>query len=171
MCESGKCRVDGGRPLQELLLTAILHNRSLRSPLFLYLICSIPLFIHLFLFATLASVCPYGGHAFHFKPSCILQFVVVFSHQSWRSLGFWSSNSVLLHLCVIYMMCQIGKTKKARKITERNSEGGILVRDGPFSPPQPVQHIAFFELSVQLELFETSEWHLYNYLIFNIINI
>ncbi|XP_067249920.1 glycerol-3-phosphate acyltransferase 2, mitochondrial [Chanodichthys erythropterus] len=27
MCESGKCRVDGGRPLQELLLTAILHNR------------------------------------------------------------------------------------------------------------------------------------------------
>ncbi|XP_042585960.1 glycerol-3-phosphate acyltransferase 2, mitochondrial isoform X2 [Cyprinus carpio] len=27
MCESGKCRVDGGRPLQDLLLTAILHDR------------------------------------------------------------------------------------------------------------------------------------------------
>ncbi|CAM4715058.1 unnamed protein product [Leuciscus chuanchicus] len=27
MCESGRCRVDGGRPLQELLLTAILNNR------------------------------------------------------------------------------------------------------------------------------------------------
>uniref|UniRef100_A0A671Q7U8 Glycerol-3-phosphate acyltransferase 2, mitochondrial n=1 Tax=Sinocyclocheilus anshuiensis TaxID=1608454 RepID=A0A671Q7U8_9TELE len=27
MCESGKCRVDGGRPLQELLLTAILQDR------------------------------------------------------------------------------------------------------------------------------------------------
>lgn len=31
MCESGKCRVDGGRPLQDLLLTAILHDRSLQS--------------------------------------------------------------------------------------------------------------------------------------------
>ncbi|XP_073765665.1 glycerol-3-phosphate acyltransferase 2, mitochondrial isoform X6 [Danio rerio] len=27
MCESGKCRVDGGRPLQDLLMTAIVHNR------------------------------------------------------------------------------------------------------------------------------------------------
>ncbi|KAA0713804.1 Glycerol-3-phosphate acyltransferase 1, mitochondrial [Triplophysa tibetana] len=27
MCESGKCRVDGGRPLQELLLSAVLHER------------------------------------------------------------------------------------------------------------------------------------------------
>uniref|UniRef100_A0A8C2J7W0 Glycerol-3-phosphate acyltransferase 2, mitochondrial n=1 Tax=Cyprinus carpio TaxID=7962 RepID=A0A8C2J7W0_CYPCA len=27
MCESGKCRVDGGRPLQDLLLTAVLHDR------------------------------------------------------------------------------------------------------------------------------------------------
>ncbi|XP_026099971.1 glycerol-3-phosphate acyltransferase 2, mitochondrial [Carassius auratus] len=27
MCESGKCRVDGGRPLQDLLLTAILQDR------------------------------------------------------------------------------------------------------------------------------------------------
>ncbi|KAK2898847.1 hypothetical protein Q8A67_010265 [Cirrhinus molitorella] len=27
MCESGKCRVDGGRPLQDLLLTTILHDR------------------------------------------------------------------------------------------------------------------------------------------------
>ncbi|KAG1930932.1 glycerol-3-phosphate acyltransferase 2, mitochondrial [Pimephales promelas] len=27
MCESGRCRVDGGRPLQELMLTAILNNR------------------------------------------------------------------------------------------------------------------------------------------------
>ncbi|XP_051508823.1 glycerol-3-phosphate acyltransferase 2, mitochondrial-like [Myxocyprinus asiaticus] len=27
MCESGKCRVDGGRPLQDLLLSAILHGR------------------------------------------------------------------------------------------------------------------------------------------------
>jgi len=31
MCESGRCRVDGGRPLQELMLTAILNNRSLQS--------------------------------------------------------------------------------------------------------------------------------------------
>lgn len=30
MCESGKCRVDGGRPLQDLLMTAIVHNRSLQ---------------------------------------------------------------------------------------------------------------------------------------------
>ncbi|KTG02898.1 hypothetical protein cypCar_00026448 [Cyprinus carpio] len=29
MCESGKCRVDGGRPLQDLLLTAILHDSLL----------------------------------------------------------------------------------------------------------------------------------------------
>ncbi|XP_030621928.1 glycerol-3-phosphate acyltransferase 2, mitochondrial [Chanos chanos] len=28
MCESGKCRVDRGRPLQELLLPAVLHNRT-----------------------------------------------------------------------------------------------------------------------------------------------
>ncbi|TRY55488.1 hypothetical protein DNTS_027875 [Danionella cerebrum] len=27
MCESGKCRVDGGRPLQELLMNAIIHDR------------------------------------------------------------------------------------------------------------------------------------------------
>ncbi|XP_036791996.1 glycerol-3-phosphate acyltransferase 2, mitochondrial isoform X7 [Oncorhynchus mykiss] len=28
MCDTGKCRVDGGRPLQDLLLPTILHNRS-----------------------------------------------------------------------------------------------------------------------------------------------
>lgn len=123
--------------------------------LFLDPICSIQLFIHLFLFAPATSVVPYGqrwkAHTFHFKPfihaaSSTVDFLVSYD-------GLWSSGPpVQFFFTCVYLTCTTGKTEKIRKITGSiNINRRMLAWEWwtiPFSPLQPVQHIAFFELPV-----------------------
>ncbi|KAI2661460.1 Glycerol-3-phosphate acyltransferase 1, mitochondrial [Labeo rohita] len=120
MCESGKCRVDGGRPLQDLLLTAILHDRSLQS------LCSCILSAAFHSSSILSYLPPQHlsahmvkdetAQAFHFKPfilpaSFIEDFLI--SHEGPRSAE------------PPYLTCQIVNTEKQDKqqkeqtVTER----------------------------------------------------
>lgn len=122
MCDSGKCRVDGGRPLQDLLLTAILHDRLLPIPLFLFPICSIPLPIHLFPFAPVASLAHMvkdeRAHKFHFKPLILpASFIVddLVSHEDpWRS-----GPPILLHLGVFILHAKLLRLKNEEKQQEK----------------------------------------------------